>query len=322
MPENPLATPVQFLKGCGPDRAQLLAKLGLNTVEDVLFYLPRDVLDLTDVRPPSRLEAGVVQTVRGRIADVDAKAISRGRTMQAVLLDCGGEYVRGVWFNQVWVQQTFQGGGVVLFSGKPKRHAGRWEFPHPRVQWLEDEEGESHGGVLPRYGLTEGLRMHEIRRIIRTAVEQYADAVPEHLPEFFRDELKLPHVGTALRSLHQPSDMQQYETARHRLLFDDLLEFQLALAMRRRAWKRRDAAPELPLTPKIDARIRRLFPFAFTPGQNEAVREICDDLASGRAMHRLLQADVGAGKTAVAIYAMLVTITAGRQTVLMAPTEV
>ena len=108
---------------------------------------------------------------------------------------------------------------------------------------------------------------------------------------------------------------------RRRLIFDDLFEFQLGLALRRRSWKTRTAAPELPTTAKIDARIRRLFPFTFTEGQSRAVAEISRDLGSGEAMHRLLQAEVGAGKTAVALYSILVTVAAGHQAVFMAPTE-
>ena len=313
---------MQFVRGAGLERAQLLAKLGLVTVRDLLWNLPRDVLDLTDVRPVQRLEEDVLQTVRGVVVDMDARQLSGGRTMSAVLLDCDGQYCRGVWFNQRWVLQKFEPGRLVLFSGKPKKRGGRWEFPHPRIQWLEDEDSESTGGLLPRYGLTEGLKMHEMRRMMRSAAEEYAPAVVEHLPGSFRDRENLPRLGDAIRSLHMPQRRDEYDAGRRRLIFDDLLEFQAGLALRRRAWKHHSPAPPLPATAKVDARIRRLFPFAFTAGQDKAVREITADLARDRAMHRLLQADVGAGKTAIAIYAMLVAIAAGHQAVLMAPTEV
>jgi ATP-dependent DNA helicase RecG len=132
----------------------------------------------------------------------------------------------------------------------------------------------------------------------------------------------LPALRDALRGIHLPGTMDDYRRGLRRELFDDLFEFQLGLAMRRRAWQKRESAPVLPTTTKVDSRIRRLFPFRFTQGQDAAVREIIEDLRSGRAMHRLLQADVGAGKTAIAMYAMLVAIAAGYQTVLMAPTEI
>jgi len=322
MNDDPLQTPVQFLPGVGPRRAGLLEKLGLRTVEGLLYLMPRDVLDLTDLTTPGNLQDDRLQTVRGSVVDLDGRSLSGGRTLSAVLLDCGGEYVRGMWFNQKWVLKKFQSGETVLFSGKPKRKSGRWEFSHPRIQWINEDDLQSHGGILPRYGLTEGLKMHEMRRIVRGAVENYAQYLVDPLPESFRERNSLLPLREAVLQLHQPADMEQFRRAQRRLIFDDLLEFQLGLALRRRVWKRTEQAVPLPVTTKIDARIRRLFPFSFTEGQNQAVREICADLARKQAMHRLLQADVGAGKTAVAVYAMLVTIAAGRQAVLMAPTEV
>jgi ATP-dependent DNA helicase RecG len=322
MTDDPLQNSVQFVQGVGPQRAELLAKLQLRTVDELLCHLPRDILDLTDVRPPSQLEEGLVQTVSGTVVDVDGRRLSGGRSISAVLLDCNGEYARGSWFNQTWPQQKFQHGQPVLFSGKPKRKGGRWEFSHPRVQWLDADDGEAHAGILTRYGLTEGLKMYQMRRMMRHAVEQYAEFVPEHLPAAFREQHQLLTRPEAFRQVHLPADMDEYRAGRRRLIYDDLLEFQLALAIRRRAWKQQDVAPVLKTSAKIDARIRRLFPFEFTDGQNRAVREIADDLASGKAMHRLLQADVGAGKTVVAVYTMLVAIAAGYQVALMAPTEV
>ncbi len=320
--DDPLQTPVQFLPGAGPARAKLLEKLNIRTVEDLLWYLPRDVIDMTHVSPVKNLQAGETLTVRGVVVDREAAGISGNRTMTTVLLDCQGQFVRGVWYNQPWMLQKFREGNVVLFTAKPKFKGGRWEFNNPRVQWIQEEDDNAHGGIVARYGLTDGLKMDDIRRLMRTAVEQYARLLPEHLPQEFRQQLKLPDLPTALSLLHLPETRDQYEAGRRRLLFDDLFEFQLGLALRRRARRQQQQAPVLETTAKIDARIRRLFPFAFTAGQNRAVNEIAADLASGKAMHRLLQADVGAGKTAVAMYAMLVAIAAGHQAVLMAPTEV
>jgi ATP-dependent DNA helicase RecG len=326
MNDDPLKTSVQFVRGVGPERMRLLANLGIVTVEDLLWYLPRDVLDLTNVRPAAQLSAGELQTVRGTVVDIDGRTTSSGRSLVAVLLDSDGLYVRGVWFNQPWMIHKFHGGESILLSGKPKRSAGRWEFPSPRVQWIGEAEadgsGETHAGILPRYGLTEGLSMGQMGRIVREAVEAYAELIPDPMPTPLRERLELPVLNQAIRGLHLPKSMDEYEAGRRRLIFDDLFEFQLGLALRRRTWKTRGAAPVLPTTAKIDARIRRLFPFTFTEGQNGAVREISEDLASGHAMHRLLQADVGAGKTAVAVYAILVTVAAGHQAVFMAPTEV
>jgi ATP-dependent DNA helicase RecG len=320
--DSPLQAPVQFLKGVGPDRAKLLANLGIVTVEDLLWNLPRDVLDLTNVCRASELRTGELQTVRGTVIDRDGRTTGAGRTLVGVLLDSDGLYVRGLWFNQPWMIHKFQVGESVLFSGKPKRHAGRWEFSHPRAQSLGDGDAEACGEVLPLYHLTEGLSQDQLRRITRTAVEQFVESVPDPLPVRLRERLDVCGLQQAIRQLHLPKSVAEFEAGRRRLINDDLFEFQLGLAMRRRLWKTRVAAPVLPTTAKIDARIRRLFPFTFTEGQNRAVAEISRDLEAGEAMHRLLQAEVGAGKTAVALYAILVAVAAGHQAVFMAPTEV
>jgi ATP-dependent DNA helicase RecG len=317
-----LQTPVQFIPGVGPSRAALLERLGLKTAEDVLLNMPRDVLDLSRVTSVRQLQADVLQTVRGIVVDRDSRRTSTGKTMTSVLLDCGDGYVRGVWFNQPWMLHRFVDQQAVLFSGKPKWKTGRWEFGNPEVQYLEtDDADQATAAVLPRYHLTEGLRMFEMRRISRAAVERFGEFVVEHLPRELLARHNLPRRDVAVRNLHAPQTMAEFQAAKRRFVFEDLLEFQVALALRRRAWKRGPPAPPLPVTALIDARARRLFPFPFTTGQDRAVAEICRDMATDQAMHRLLQADVGAGKTAVAIYAMLVAIANGFQAALMVPTE-
>lgn len=320
--DDPLQTPLRFLKGAGEKRAEFLAKLELATVRDLLLYVPRDVLDLTHVKQPSELTGDGIESVRGKVVDRDARSIGRGRTLTGLLLDCGdGSYVRGTWFNQPWMLKKYEPNTLLLFSGKAKRHNGRWEFGHPSVKVLVDDESAS-GGVQPIYGLTEGLTQESLRVMCRNAVAEFAEYLPDPLPEVFRTEANLPKLPQAVTWLHRPETIEQFEAAKRRVLFDDLFEFQLGLAMRRRAWRAAEAAPRLPVTTKIDSRIRRLFSFDFTAGQSRAVKEIAGDLGSGRAMHRLLQADVGAGKTVVAIYAMLTAIAHGYQAIVMAPTEV
>ena len=320
--DDPLQTPVQFVRGVGPARAELLAKLDLHTARDLLFDLPRDVLDLSQVRAVHELTADAAQSIRGEVVDRDARYTSTGKHMTAILLKCDGGFVRGVWFNQPYMLRKFELGDRLLFSGKPKFRDKRWEFGHPNVQVLQQDDDETTVGVLPRYGLTEGLKMHELRRITRAAVEDFAEYLPEHLPESLRQNSDLLPISQAVRQIHTPQSVAEYQAGVRRVIYEDLLEFQAALALRRQVWHTAGRAIPLPVTAKIDARIRRLFPFQLTSGQERAIREITADLAHDHAMHRLLQADVGAGKTAVAIYAMLATVANGAQTVLMAPTEI
>jgi ATP-dependent DNA helicase RecG len=319
---DPLSTLAQYVRGVGPARAELLARLNLLNVTDLLFNLPRDVLDLTHVSSVFDLKEGELRTVYGVVVDRDAKETSRGISMVAVLLQSDGGFVRGVFFNQPYMLKKFDLGQRVLFSGKPKFSLRRWEFSHPRVQWLGDQDIDEGGGILPIYSLTEGLSQHEMRRLMKGVVEDYAQLIADPLPESFRTRAEVVGLAAALRQVHLPTTVDEHRAGMRRILFDDLLEFQLGLAMRRRFWKKDRPATPLPSSAKIDARIRRLFSFRFTEGQDRAVAEIVADLAKDQAMHRLLQADVGAGKTAVAVYAMLVAIAAGTQAVIMAPTEV
>ncbi len=318
-PSDHLSSPVQFVKGVGPQRAEKLRKLGVETVEQLLFYLPRDYQDLTDLRPIAKLETGKLQTVRGQILDLDARETGKGGSFAAALIADETGRLRGVWFNQPMAIKRFRVGQTVLFSGKPTWHMGCWEVSHPQVQFTED--GSLVDPFLPVYPLTEDLRIGDLRRILRGAVTEFASEVDEILPSELREARKLPTITAALNHAHFPPSIEQGHAARKRLAYEEFLLLQLALALRHRDFRDERKAPSLLATEHIDQRIRRLFPFQLTGDQNKAISEVCVDLASGRPMNRLLQGDVGSGKTAVAAYALLVTIANEHQAALMAPTE-
>lgn len=322
--QDPLLTPVQFVPGVGPARAELLKKLNILTAYDLLLHIPHSVNDFSDLRSAHQLEADKEQSVRGRVVDRDIRYLSKGRTLVGILLDCGGNFVRGTWFNQPWMLKKFNEGDDVVFSGKPARKSGRWEFGGPRIHWItgDDEDDSNAVGVLPRYNLTDGIKMDQMRKMTRSAVERYVELIEDPLPESYRKHHRLPLLRDAFANLHQPDSKQAFDAGRERVILDDLLEFQLGLALRRRSWSSLAKAFSLPVSAKVDSRIRRLFEFRFTNGQDVAVRELVSDIGLREPMHRLLQADVGAGKTAIAIYAMLAAVAAGHQAALMAPTEV
>ncbi len=319
---DPLMTPVQFLKGVGPERAELLAKLEIHLVRDLLWNVPRDVLDLSAVVHPRDLQEDQPATIRGEVVDIDARPLKHGRTMVAALFRCEQEFIKGLWFNQPWMRQKLPNGSWWLISGKPKLQSRRFEFHHPRLQSLAPDDIDVKGEVLPRYHLTEGLKMHEMSRISQQAVIEYGPFVADPLPPSFLERHTLPALAEGLRQMHLPATLAEFNAGKNRLVFDDLLEFEVGVFLRRRAWDKHQTSPQIPLTPKIDQRIRRLFPFELTSGQNQAIEQIALDLNQRFPMHRLLQADVGSGKTVIAIYAMLMTLASGFQTVLMAPTEI
>ncbi|MCI0459409.1 MAG: ATP-dependent DNA helicase RecG [Gemmataceae bacterium] len=333
---DPLEQNVQFLKGVGPGRAELLARLGIQTARDLLFHFPRAYEDLTDVRPIASLEEGTLQTVRGEVVEIDGRRLADGRPVVSIVLSDGGKVcLEGTWFGQAHAARRFRYGQRVAFSGKPKWFRDHWQMNNPRVQYLDETTypdlsslptgaAASTGGsqIVPVYPLTEDLRAEHLRPILRRAVDTFAEQVAEILPEELRRKRSLPEMSQALEDVHFPKDLAAARAARRRFVYEEFLILQVALAIRRRDLRDRQRAPKLPVTSRIDEHIRRLFPFPLTEDQDRAVADLCDDLASDRPMQRLLQADVGAGKTAVAVYALLVTVANKHQAALMAPTEV
>lgn len=322
--ENPtlLATPVQYLKGCGAARAELLEKLGIRTVRDLLFYFPRDYQDLTELQAIAELEEGKAASVLGTVEEVDSSRTSNGGSIVGVLVRQENRHLRAVWFNQPFLREKFRTGQTVLVSGKPKLRGMRWEMSHPLVKHIETEGDEPRGELLPVYPLTEGLNQHRLRTLVRAALEACLDQLDEVFPEAYLQDHQLLPLREALPRIHFPSSREELERARRRLIYQELFVLQLALALKRAQVRGGMAAYPLEATAKIDARIRRLLPFELTPGQNQSIREITADMAQSVPMNRLLQGDVGSGKTIVAVYAMLVAVAHGGQVVLMAPTEV
>jgi len=316
-----LATPVQFLKGAGPRRAELLARLELCTAADVLFCFPRDYQDLTEVRRIADLEEGPLMNVRGTVIDVQSQATQRGGTLLAVLVRDEHDPLRALWFNQPQMHQRFRAGDRLLLSGRAKNREGIWEMPHPQVKRLEAEDAGA-GALLPVYPLTAGLRQPEMRNIVRGVVDEFAALPDEVFPADFLTQRRLLPLREALPAIHFPASQADLEAARRRLIYQELLVLQLALAMRRHRQHDAVRAPALESTAKIDARIRKLFPFEFTAGQRQAIAEVTADMAQPVPMNRLLEGDVGSGKTVVAAYAMLLAVAHGYQVALMAPTEV
>jgi len=321
-PSELLATPVQFVKGVGPQKAELLAKLNLRFARDLVFFFPRDYQDLSELRAIPDLEEGEAFSVFGKIAEVELRNIGVGRTMLGVLIEHEGSHLRGVWFNQPYMQQKFERDQSVLFSGSVKNNGGRWEMVHPQIEFLESGQPPPTGRVLPIYPLTEGLNQSQMRRMIGGVVESHSPLIPEVFPPDYLDEHNLWPIQAALPQLHQPATLETLEQARRRFIYQELLVLQLSLAMRRWLLTHNRQAPPLEADARLDARIRRLFPFELTNDQNRVIKEIVADMSRPIPMNRLLQGDVGSGKTVVAIYAMLTAVANGHQAALMTPTEV
>ncbi|MCH2597321.1 MAG: DEAD/DEAH box helicase [Pirellulales bacterium] len=310
------------IPGVGRRWSTLLTRLHLRTVSDLLFNFPRDYLDLSDERLIADLEDDCLQSVRGSVVEVNSISSGFGKTRFSLLLQDSSGHLRANWFNQPFMSKKFKEGQHLLLTAKPKRRGLVWEMSHPQITWLAEEEAMASGKLLlPVYSLTEGLSQYHMRRISELAVVEYADVPEEVFPEDLQKKYELITLPHAIRSIHAPDDQRSLDAARRRFIFQELFILQLAISIRRsqqQSW----SAPELPATAKIDARIRRLLPFELTESQNDAIREISADMALGRPMNRLLQGDVGSGKTIVALYAIMVAVAHGQQAALMAPTEI
>jgi ATP-dependent DNA helicase RecG len=317
-----LATPVQFIRGVGPQRAALLAKLDLHTAVDLMFFFPRDYQDLSDRRTIAKLEEDQLQTVRGVVTEIDARSSGFGKSRVGVLIFDGSDHLRAMWFNQPFIRDKFREGQHVLMSAKPRFRGGRWEMAHPRVTWLDGQDDQPEMRLLPLYPLTEGLSQYEVRRMVAAAVEEFAPALEEVFSEALLAKYDLMPLAEALPAIHAPQDVDVLERARRRFVFQELFVLQLAVVARR--WQQQVGfrAPRLETTAAIDARIERLFPFELTPSQRAALADVAADVAREIPMNRLLQGDVGSGKTVVAVYAMLLCVAKGYQAALMAPTEI
>jgi ATP-dependent DNA helicase RecG len=330
-----LATPVQYLPGMGRARADRLRRLGLRTAQDVLFLFPRDYEYPAPPATVDELLEGVEASLVGTITDAEIVSRTPGKSVFGALVENETGAVRMLFFNQPFRAEQLTLDRRVIVSGVPKLNGLRMEFVHPKVTILDDHEDVPKPRILPIYPLTDGIRQSDLRRLTsemtRVLVSSLVEVMPAGLRRRAADRLRdhgldlvgeLPGIDVTLRSLHQPSDEAALIAARTRLVFQELLVMQLALAMRRRTLTTDLRAPPLEASAMIDARIVNRFPFELTGDQRTAIGEISQDMSRQFPMNRLLQGDVGSGKTVVAVYAMMLAVAGGHQAVLMAPTEV
>ena len=329
---HPLATALQFVKGIGPQRAKLLASLGLHTVEDALYYLPARHEDRSQLTPLRSLKPNDVTTVAGTIRAISPPPRGRPRMPLSVLLSDGTGFLTCVWFGQAYLERQFQRGQRLIVHGKAQRYrSGPLQMQVKDFEIVEDEAAEGAaepgdetlhtGRLVPVYGLTRGLTARPMRRLMKRLVDGYVDGLDDPLPDALRARHHLELLSLALRAGHFPKTDADYASARRRLVYDEFLLLQLGLAIRRH---RQGRQPGLAMNPPgaLARRLLASLPFALTPAQERVWREIRMDMAAPYPMNRLLQGDVGSGKTVVAALAILTAVEAGYQTALMAPTEI
>ena len=322
-----LDTPLQFVKGVGPQRAKLYEKLGLETVGDALLHLPRRHEDRSELTPLGRLAVGPApRTCAGTVAGVSPPPRGRPQVPLFVTLRDATGFLRAVWFGQPYLARVFRRGQRLIVHGKiqpPNRGSGALEMRVDDYEIVEDAEDETlhTGRLVPVYPSTAGLQQRPLRALMKRLVDAHAASVPEPLPAAVLARRQLLPLGEALRVGHFPATDAERAAGMRRLVFDDFLILEVGLAVRRHREGRR---PGLSLNPpgELARRLRAGLPFALTAAQERVWKEIRADMAAPYPMNRLLQGDVGSGKTLVACLAIVTAVEAGYQAALMAPTEI
>lgn len=314
-----LAQPVTALKGVGGKVAEQLARLGAATLNDLLFLFPRRHDDYSLMKPINRLAYGEQVTVIGTVWEVRARRSRTGDVVQALVSDGTGQ-VQVTWFNQSWLVSQLKAGMQIVLSGKVEQFMGRPVFNAPAWEPVATEPLKTRR-IVPIYPLTEGLRAYKIRQIMHQAVMEYAPYLLDPVPASIRQRHHLLTLPQAIQQMHFPDDQDALHQARRRLVFDELLLLQLGMLGQRRLWQSQPGSPIAAEQTALDAFIKSL-PFTLTGAQQRAIAEIRADMSRSLPMTRLLQGDVGAGKTVVAAAAMVMAAQAGGQAALMAPTGI
>jgi ATP-dependent DNA helicase RecG len=314
---------VQYLRGVGPARAALLARLGIQTVRDLLLHLPRRHEDRRHPTPLALLREGVEQAAIVRVERVHLLRTRRGiPIVRAGIVDATGAAL-AVWFHQPYLATTLARGQQVSLYGRVERAGRGLQFVAPEVEVLEPHADPLHvGRLVPIYPTTEGLPQRTLRVLVRDALEACADALPDVLPAELRARHRLPPLREALWAVHFPEHEQEYAAARRRLAFEELLVLRLGVLEQRRALRevprRARYAPSGPLLARFFASL----PYPLTGAQRRVIDEILRDMRGPVPMNRLLQGDVGSGKTVVAAAALVACVDGGYQGAMMAPTEI
>src|SRR4030042_936085 len=314
--------PVRFLKGVGPARARTFAHLGVETVGDLLEYFPRDWVFPWEPVKINQMQQGQSVTIVGQVESTDYRSYRKPPVFEAALADDTG-VCRIVWFHGGYLRNQLKPGVMLTASGKVTLYKHQLQMTNPKFAVLDEEDSMSaesfSGGVYPA---SAGLSSRQIKQIIAPLLDNLENITPEFYDAGFLKDANLIGRKDAFSWIHQPPSEEKLAQAKRRLKYDELFLMQAGLALRRYKWQHFATAMPMKCTEKIDSRIRKRFPFLLTEDQNGAIAEIAARIARLQPMNRLLQGDVGSGKTVVALYAALLAVANKTQAAIMAPTEI
>ncbi len=314
-----LDSEVRYLKGVGPARAPVLAERGIRTVRDLLFLFPRRYHDFTRITPIASLREGESFAVRGRITR-NAKGNRFTRVKHRMTVSDGTGTVEAIWFKTLNGLDDFAVGEEVFLCGRVSYRAG-FTMAHPTIERASGELRRA-GKITPVYPDMEGIGEGLLARLVRTALSALSELPPEVLPAEVTAKRGFPPRWEALKAVHAPEDPARLKAARERFIYEEFFAIQVNAALNRHYLRSAPKPCRKKMTPLIDSRIRARFPFRFTGAQERVIREITADMTAPEPMNRLLQGDVGSGKTAVALYAALLTVANRQQAAFLVPTDV
>jgi ATP-dependent DNA helicase RecG len=316
-----LFEPVQYVKGIGPSLADIFKRCGVETAYDLLYYFPHDYMDLRNINHIGSMNSGDVVVLKVKITNVTVRRTGRVSIITAAITD-GTGFANAVWFNQKYITKTLKEGMIVLLSGKIQFAYGKWEIMSPDYEFVEEGKEFIHTlRIIPIYPLTQGISEKVMRNKIKQAVELYAKNAIDYIDETVKEKYRLLDLSSALTNIHFPENYELLKQSRERLIFDELFELELLLGSRKREIKELSGI-RLKVGNKDIGDFQSLLPFTLTGDQKNALKEIVDDLTSGKPMNRLLHGDVGSGKTVVALFAIYIASKNGYQSVMMSPTEI
>ncbi|HMD83045.1 MAG TPA: ATP-dependent DNA helicase RecG, partial [Anaerolineales bacterium] len=309
------------LQGVGPRHAETLTKLGMHTLGDMLYYFPRRYDDYSQLKPIKSLWYGEHVTVIGTIQSVTMRPIRGGKaTIIEVIISDGTASLRLSFFNQPWLGNRFKQGDAISVSGKVDQYLGRLVMNGPDWESVEAENLHTNR-IVPIYALTERVTQKWLRGLMKQVIEYWAPNVPDALPESVRSSANVMPLSDALMQIHFPDSQEKIRAARERLAFDEIFYLQMGVLRQKRDWKSVEAK-RFPVSDEwLEARLTSL-PFTLTSAQRNAIKDIRADLDSGKPMNRLLQGDVGSGKTVVAALAAGIITSNNSQAAIMAPTSI
>jgi len=316
-----LDSTITVIKGITPKVADRFAKLNVTTVRDLLHLFPRRYVDYSLRKAISQLVEGEEQTIIGIIWQARIATLGNRRGTEAIVGDETGN-IRVVWFNQPYLARTFRTNARIVISGTVGLFKGQKVFESPEWELLENKELIHTGRLVPVYPLTQGLYPRQVRKWTKEAVDGYAWQLGDFLPSEIKARCQLLDLSAAIGQIHYPDDQTIAERARGRLAFDELFLLQLGVLSRKRDWQEGQPGNALHVEQEVIGKFLNCLPFTLTGAQERVLREISTDLSKAKAMSRLLQGEVGSGKTVIATLALLVAAANGYQGALMAPTEV